>query len=60
MRNLFNMMMGDRFNEIVLKENIPFISGGCSIGGMVANMDAFSGGVVVKPESVGKGDQKAW
>lgn len=59
MRNLFNMMMGDRFNEILQKENIPFISGGCSIGGMVANMDAFSGRVVAKPGQLEKGI-KAW
>jgi zinc protease len=59
MRNLFSMMMGNRFNEILQADNTPFISGGYSIGGMVANMDAFSGRVVVKPGQLEKGI-KAW
>ncbi|NII26781.1 insulinase family protein [Pseudoflavitalea sp. X16] len=59
MRNLFNMMMGNRFNEILQTEHIPFSSAGCSVGGMMANMDALSGRVVLKPGQLEKGI-KAW
>lgn len=59
-RTLFGMMMANRFNEIVQQPNAPFLNASCSMGQMMANLDAFSGKVILKPGGAEKGIKAFW
>lgn len=41
-RSLFNMMLGNRIQELTQKANPPFVFGTSSYGGFLGNLDAFS------------------
>ncbi|WP_207421850.1 M16 family metallopeptidase [Desertivirga brevis] len=48
-RSLYNQMLGARFAELMKQANPPFLQGGSSIGGFLANLDVASSVVVSKP-----------
>ena len=54
-RILFGMMMANRLNEMVQQQDAPFLSASCNIGQMLANLDAFTGKVILKPGLAEKG-----
>lgn len=58
-RALYNSMISNRFNEVSQQKDAPFLSGSGSIGQMMANLDAFSGQVALKPGQTERGI-KAW
>lgn len=60
LRELFNIMAADRMNEIVQRADAPFISASFGIESLMANLDAFTGQVTVKPEAVKQGTQAWW
>jgi len=48
-RSLYNQMLGARFSELMKQANPPFLQGGSSIGGFLADLDVASSIVVSKP-----------
>lgn len=59
-RALFGMMLANRFNEMVQQQDAPFLNAGGSIGQMIANLDAFTGRVTLKPGETEKGIKAFW
>lgn len=59
-RTLFNMMISNRLNEQAQLAVAPFLSAGGSVGQMMANLDAFSGQVALKPGQTEKGIKAYW
>lgn len=47
-RSLFNMMLGNRIQELTQKANPPFVYGASNYGGFLGNLDAFSSVAVPK------------
>jgi len=59
-RSLYNRIIGERFAELSKQANPPFIQGGSSIGGFLANLDVASSVVVGKPGELEKGFKAVW
>jgi len=60
MRQLFGVMMSNRFNEILQQKDAPFLSAGAGIGRLMGNLDGFSGSVSLKPDGIEKGVRAWW
>jgi zinc protease len=60
LRSLYNRIMAARFSELSKQANPPFIQGGNSIGGFLANLDVASSVVVGKPGELEKGFKAVW
>lgn len=59
LQSLFNNLVSERLNEVAQQKNAPFLSGSAGFGKMMANLNAFTGRVVLKPGETEKGI-KAW
>ena len=59
-RSLYNRIIGARIGELSKQANPPFIQGGSSIGGFLANLDVASAVVVGKPGELEKGFKAVW
>lgn len=60
LRELYNRIIGSRFVELSKQANPPFIQGGSSISGFVANLDVALALVVGKPGELEKGFKAVW
>ena len=60
LRSLYNRIIGARIGELSKQANPPFIQGGSSIGGFLANLDVASAIVVGKPGELEKGFKAVW
>lgn len=58
-RQLLNLMMNDRFNQVMQQANPPFLSGGVNINNLEGGLDVMSGGVTTRPGKLEQG-VKAW
>ncbi|GGI25292.1 M16 family metallopeptidase [Pedobacter mendelii] len=59
-KNLFNVMLGDRYRELAEAPRPPFLGGGASIGGFVGNLDAFTLRVAANPGELESGFKAVW
>ena len=57
---MYNRIIGARIGELSKQANPPFIQGGSSIGGFLANLDIASSIVVGKPGELEKGFKAIW
>lgn len=55
LRDLFNIMAADRMNAIVQQGKSPFVSGSFGIDDLIANLDAFTGTLTLKPGAIKQG-----
>jgi zinc protease len=60
LRALYNHIIGERFSDLSKQANPPFIQGGSSIGGFLANLDVADVAVVGKPGELEKGFKSVW
>ena len=60
LRSLYNRIIGARIGELSKQANPPFIQGGSSIGGFLADLDVASAVVVGKPGELEKGFKAVW
>lgn len=60
LRSLYNRIIGARISELSKQANPPFIQGGSSIGGFLADLDVASAVVVGKPGELEKGFKAVW
>ena len=59
-RQLFNQMIEERFAVLSQTPNLPLVNAGAGIGGLLANLDAFSLYVTVKEGKYEQGFKAAW
>lgn len=59
-KSLFNQMISTRFMEISKDNSENYLSAGASIGGLVANIDAFTASVTARPAELQKGFETLW
>ena len=60
LRSLYNRIIGARIGELSKQANPPYIQGGSSIGGFLADLDVASAVVVGKPGELEKGFKAVW
>jgi zinc protease len=60
LRSLYNRIIGARIGELSKQANPPFIQGGSSIGGFLANLDIATAIVVGKPGLLEQGFKVVW
>jgi len=60
LRALYNRIIGSRIGELSLQANPPFIQGGNSISGFLANLDVATAVVVGKPGLLEQGFKAVW
>jgi len=60
LRGLYNRIIGARIAELSKQANPPFIQGGNSIGGFLANLDVATSIIVGKPGELEKGFKAVW
>ncbi|RZK42459.1 MAG: insulinase family protein [Pedobacter sp.] len=60
MRSLYNQMLRQRYEPILLKENSSLSAVSASMNRLIANLDAFSLSANPKPEEIEKGFKTAW
>jgi len=60
LRMLYNRIIGARIGELSKQANPPFIQGGSSVGGFLADLDVASAVVVGKPGELEKGFKAVW
>lgn len=49
MRVLFSNMLNERFNTVIQQKDAPFLRAGVGFGNLLANLDAFSASVSIRP-----------
>jgi len=59
-RELFNMMLADRFADLQRQANPPFLGGGAGAGDFLGGLDNYSVSVTAKPGELEKGFKAAW
>lgn len=59
-RNLFNQMLAERFQELTQQANPPFVEGGAGISGFMGGLDAFNLSVTTKPGALESGFEAGW
>lgn len=59
-RQLYNSMLGERFNELLRQANPPFVQGGANVSPFIGNLDNFDASVVAKPGELEKGFKAVW
>jgi len=60
LRSLYNRIIGARIGELSKQANPPFIQGGSSISGFLANLDVAMAVAVGKPGELEKGFKAVW
>ena len=58
--NLFNKMLGERYQELLQQTNPPFISGSGRISTFLAGIDSYTVNVVAKPGELENGFKAVW
>ncbi len=59
-RQLFNMMVAQRFAELSQTQNLPFIEAGANIDGFLGGLDAFTFEIALKKDKMDAGFLSAW
>jgi zinc protease len=59
-RELFNQMLDNRFNELSHQANPPFAQGGAAINDFIGGIDSYDLSVVAKPHELEGGFKAAW
>lgn len=59
-RQLFNVMMSERYSELSRQADPPFLQGGAGIDGFLGSLDAYSVSVTARPGELEKGFKAAW
>jgi len=59
-RQLFNQMLGARYQELSRLPEPPFVQGGAAISGFMGGLDAYSLSVVAKPGQLEAGFKTIW
>ncbi|TSJ36420.1 insulinase family protein [Mucilaginibacter corticis] len=59
-RELFNMMLSDRFADLQRQADPPFLSGGAGTGEFLGGLDNYAVSVTAKPGELEKGFKAAW
>jgi zinc protease len=59
-RNLFNQMLGERYNELSQAPDVPFIQGEAGIEGFLAGLEIYGATVVAKPGEFEKAFKAVW
>jgi zinc protease len=59
-RQLYNGMLGERFEELSREAEPAFVEGGANISSFIGNLDNFDVSVVAKPGELEKGFKAVW
>jgi zinc protease len=59
-RELFNVMLSQRYSELSQMGNPPFIECGAGIDGLLGGLDAYTLSIVAKPGEIERGFKTAW
>lgn len=59
-QDLFNNMLGERYEELARKSDPPYIQGNAGVSGLINGMDAYNVIVVAKPGELEKGVKAVW
>ena len=59
-RQLFNMMIDERFSELQRQADPPFLGGGAGLSGFMGGLDNYGVSVTAKPGELEKGFKAAW
>jgi zinc protease len=59
-RQLFNAMLGERYNELQRQADPPFLQGGAGISEFMGGLDTYSISVTAKPGELEKGFKAVW
>jgi len=59
-RELFNQMLGARYQELSRQSDPPFLGGSGGISGILANLDSYTANVQVAPGELEKGIKAVW
>jgi len=59
-RELYNAMMAERYNELQRQADVPFLKSSANISGFLGGLDNYSISVTAKPGELEKGFKAAW
>ncbi|TSJ40527.1 insulinase family protein [Mucilaginibacter corticis] len=59
-RELFNMMLSDRFADLQRQADPPFLQGGAGVGDFLGGLDNYAVSVTAKPGELEKGFKAVW
>lgn len=59
-RTLFNRILSERFSDLSTRPDIPFVRAQSGVGGLIANLDAFSVYIAAQPENIESAFRTVW